>query len=132
MFTSARSLILALLAMCLAGCGDARSRASEVVRHHGAVALRTQADFYYKDLYAAHRQSPTTIGPEHWSDAFIEFDPIRITVYRDGIGLTLEEAGGEESGLYIVPLHMEHLPTPSAWASFEPLFEGIYWYSFKP
>ena len=121
-----------LLAILLASCGDARSRAVQTISRVGDYQLRREAAIYYKNIYAEHRHSPATIQPDYWSWGFAQFEPIRITVYPDGLAFCLERRGDAESGLYIVPLGMEHAPAPTAWASYERLSDGFYWYSFKP
>jgi hypothetical protein len=125
-----RSLII--LAILIAGCENRRERAKQDVRRIGEARLRKEVAQFYKNLYAEHRKTFTTVAPENWTPAFNEIKPLRITAYADGFAFCLERNGDAESGLYIIPLAMEHAPAPTAWASYERLSEGIYWYSFKP
>ena len=94
--------------------------------------LRKDAAIFYKNIFAEHRKTIPTVSPQYWSYAFKRLEPQRITAYPDGFAFCLEILGDTESGLYVVPLGMEVEPKPTAWAVYEKISEGIFWYSFKP
>ena len=129
---AARAIPFLISALLLAACTDARGRATKTVKRVTAKQLRTEVAVYYKDVFAGHRKTIVTLNPQYWSWSFNELHPERITAYPDGFAFCMETRGDAESGLYIVPLGMEHDPAPTPWASYEKLSEGIYWYSFKP
>ena len=130
--TAGRAILILLSALFLAGCDDVRTRAMKTVKRVKAAQLRKDVAKFYKDIFATNQKTIFTLRPEYWSLAFVELHPERITAYPDGFAFCLEKKGDAESGLYIVPLGMDHDPAPTPWASFEKLSEGIFWYSFKP
>ena len=130
--TAGRALLILLPALLLAACSDSRARAMKTVQRVTAAQLRRDVARYYKNIFAPHQKTIVTVHPEIWTLAFVELHPERITAYPDGFAFRLESNGDAESGLYIVPLGMEHDPTLTPWATFEKLSEGIFWYSFNP
>ena len=130
--SAARAIPVLISALLFAGCTDARGRAVKTVKRVTPAELRKDAAHYYKDIFTSQRKTMVTLNSQYWSWSFSELHPSRITAYPDGFAFRLETKGDTESGLYIVPLGMEHEPTPTRWASFEKLSEGIFWYSFKP
>ena len=130
--TAGRAFPILLSALLAGGCTDARGRALKTVKRVTPPQLRKEAAVYYKDVFAGHRKTIVTLNPQYWSWSFNELHPERITAYPDGFAFCLDTRGDAESGLYIVPLGIEHDPKPTPWASFEKLSEGIFWYSFKP
>ena len=130
--TAWRALFILLPALLLAGCDDARIRAMKTVKRVKPAQLRKDVARFYKNIFGPHQKTIVRVNSEIWTLAFDELHPERITAYPDGFAFCLESNGSAESGLYIVPLGMDHVPTPTPWASYEKLHEGIYWYSFKP
>ena len=130
--TAGRALFILIPALLLAACGDSRTRAMKTVQRVTAEQLRKDVAKYYKNIFATNQKTMVTVNPQIWTLASAELHPERITAYPDGFAFCLESKGSAESGLYIVPLGMDHDPAPTAWASFEKLSEGIFWYSFKP
>ena len=130
--SAARAIPILVSALLSAGCTDARGRAVKTVKRVTPEQLRKDAAHYYKDVFASRRKTMVTLNPQSCSWSFSELRAARIIAYPDGFAFCLETKGDTESGLYIVPLGMEHEPTPTRWASFEKLSEGIFWYSFKP
>ena len=105
---------------------------SALVEHVNAPQLRKDAAKLYKDIFAQDRKTVFILDEPYWPRTFAELHPERISAYPDGFAVRLESKGDAESGLYIVPLGMEHDPTLTPWATFEKLSEGIFWYSFNP
>ncbi len=127
-----RAFLICITALSVSACTDTRSRALATVKRVKPVSLRKDAAVFYKNIFAEHRKTNFVVSPQYWSWSFSELHPERITAYPDGFAICLESLGDAESGLYIVPLGMDHDPAPTHWASFEKLSEGIFWYSFKP
>jgi hypothetical protein len=127
-----RAISFLVFTLLSAGCSDSRGRARKALQRADAEQLRTDVASYYKNLFAEHRKTIVIVGEQSWAQSFSKLHPKRVTAYPDGFAFCLESSGNEESGLYIVPLGMDHDPTPTPWASFEKLSEGIFWYSFKP
>ena len=94
--------------------------------------LRKDCAVFYKNIFAEHRQTIAVVNQQYWSWSFQQLEPKRITAYPDGFALCLESKGDSESGLYVIPLGMEVEPKATAWASYEKISDGIFWYSFKP
>ena len=130
--TAGRAFSIFISSLLLVGCSDARARAKDALKRVDKKQLRKDAATFYKNIFAEHRKTITTVNPQYWSRAFSQLRPLRITAYPDGFAFCLEAAGDSESGLYIVPLGMELEPKATRWATFEKLSEGIYSYSFKP
>ena len=130
--TAGRAHLILIFALLLAGCTDPRGRALKTMQRFKQDQLRREVALFYKDAFAEHRKTSVAMNPKYWSQAFNDLRPERITAYPDGFAFCLEAKGDAESGLYIVPLGMEHEPKPTPWASYEKLSEGIFWYSFKP
>lgn len=130
--TAGRAFSILIFILLLGGCADARSRAQKDIERVTAQQLRRDAARLYKNIFAGPWKTLIILNEENWPRSFSELHPERITVYPDGFALRLESSGDTEAGLYIVPLEMDHDPTPTPWASFEKLSDGIFWYSFKP
>jgi hypothetical protein len=127
-----RAVFILPFAVLCAGCGDARSRAARTVERVTPERLRTDVTKYYKDVFAEHRQTAVTLNPAYYSWAFRQLGPQRVTAYPDGFAFCLGRNGDAESGLYVVPLGMDHQPKRTSSASFEKIEDGIYWYVFNP
>ena len=127
-----RALFTIISVLLLSGCSDARGRAKSTVKRVKAVQLRKDVAIFYKDIFAEHRKTITRVNQQYWSWSFTQLHPDHITAYPDGFAFCLESIGDAESGLYVVPLGMDHDPAPTKWASFEKISDGIFWYSFKP
>ena len=123
-------LILALCAASLCGCADPRSKAEETLRAVGAGTLRKDAAVLYKQLFAGRGTDFIVVRASQWPESFKRFKPVRVGAYPDGLSLALLVDADSESGLYAVPLHMDHAPSGAAGARFQKLADGIYWYSF--
>ena len=123
-------LILALCLSALCGCADPRSRAEDALRAVGAETLRKDAAVLYKQLFAGRGTDFIVVRASQWPSSFKRFEPVRVGAYPDGLSLALQVDADSESGLYVVPLHMDHTPSGAAGARFHKLAEGIYWYSF--
>ncbi len=130
--TAGRAIPILISTLLLAGCTDTRGRALKTMEHFKPAQLRREVALYYKNIFAEHQKTSVPVGAKFWSEAFTALRPERITAYPDGFAFCLETNGDAESGLYIVPEGMDVAPKPTAWASYEKLHEGIYWYSFKP
>jgi hypothetical protein len=127
-----RVLLFIGLAAFFLGCSKDKNRrvAEERLREVGAQILREDAARIYKDVFAGRGPKFEEVRPATWPKSFRAFEPRFVGAYPDGISLALNRSREVESGLYIVPMHMEHAPAPTARASFQQLAEGIYWYSF--
>ena len=122
-----------ILAACVAsvlGCADPRSRAEATLRAVGAEALRKDAAVLYKQLFAGRGTDFIVVRASQRPASFKRFAPVRVGAYPDGLSLALRVDADSESGLYVVPLHMDHTPSGAAGAKFHKLADGIYWYSF--
>ncbi len=126
------AISILLFTLLLSACTDSRARARTALKRVDTDQLRKDAAIFYKNLFAENRKTIPIVSPQYWSFAFKELRPERISAYPDGFAFCLESTGNEESGLYIVPLGMEHDPKPTPTASYEKLSEGIFWYCFKP
>lgn len=96
----------------------------------GVARLREDAARFYKDMFARPTAEFTPLKPVHWPASFHEMRPLQVGVYRDGFTLTFYSKPNLESGLYVVPLQMDHIPAERPNVKYEPVVEGIYWYSF--
>ena len=130
--TAGRAIPILIFTLLSAGCADTRGRAMKTLQRYKPERLRKEVALYYKDAFAQHQLTSVSMPPKYWSEAFSALQPERITAYPDGFAFCLEINGDAESGLYIVPQGMDVQPKQTAWASYEKLHEGIYWYSFKP
>jgi hypothetical protein len=92
--------------------------------------LRSDAARLYKDLFASRAAEYTAVKESQWPKSFHRFRPLHVGAYVDGISITLLKDADAEAGIYIVPLHMEFVPVSTPRAAFEPLVEGVYWFSF--
>ena len=124
------SFTLGLCASLICGCADPRSRAEGTLRAVGAETLRKDAAVLYKQLFAGRGTDFIVVRASQWPASFKRFAPVRVGAYPDGLSLALNVDADSESGLYVVPLHMDHTPSGAARAKFHKLADGIYWYSF--
>jgi hypothetical protein len=126
-------LILAVLVVpCAAGCApDLKAEAQQQLSQIGAKELRIDAARIYKDVFAGRAPAFEEVRPAVWPASFQAFHPHHVGAAPDGISLSLARSREGESGLYIVPWQMERVPAATSHASFQPLAEGIYWYSFR-
>lgn len=92
--------------------------------------LREEAALIYKNLFAGGAPAYATIKRDDWPALFRVFEPENVGVYRDGFALALVRSRDRESGLYVIPAHMEVEPRGTPRTRFERIDEGIYWYSF--
>jgi len=128
-----RLVLLLLLACALAGCGRTpRARAEDRLRKVDVAALRQQAAVLYKNMHASAGPNYIVIKQNNWPPAFVAFGPTQVGAYLDGFTLGVEQSGGREEGIYVIPAQMEVVPRSSKRAHFEPITDGIYWYTFSP
>lgn len=130
---SLRLVLLLLFACALAGCGkSSREKAEERLRQSDVAALRQQAAVLYKNMHASAGPNYVVIKQSGWPPAFAAFGPTQVGAYLDGFTLAVEKSGGREAGIYVIPAQMDVVPRSSDRAHFEPIIDGIYWYSFQP
>ena len=123
-------LIAPALLLAIAGCDSPRRDAAARLQRAGASQLRTDAARLYKNVFAGHAPDFLTLKASQWPASFQKVAPISVGAYPDGFALALRLEGESESGIWIVPLHMDAKPQPNRSAVFLPLAEGIYWYDF--
>jgi hypothetical protein len=109
-----------------------RGAAEKRMRKVGAERLRAEAAVLYKDVFAGAAPTFLTVKQGDWPESFRAMVPLEVGAYPDGFSLTMHRKGNAESGVYVVPLHMEVSPNPGRLAHFERIADGIYWYSFEP
>ena len=85
-----------------------------------------------KVLFSSGPPLSPMLKPAEWPPSFRPFAPLQVGAYPDGFSLSLQQTGGVESGIYVVPGGMEIEPRSRGRAHFELLREGIYWYRFSP
>jgi hypothetical protein len=117
--------------MCFTSCTRPEGKARETVRRVGVEALRWQAAMLYKNVFAAPVAGLMTIKRNDWPPAFATFAPLTVGAYRDGFALALVRDGERESGIYVIPAHMDVEPRPTQRSRFERIEDGIYWYVFQ-
>lgn len=125
------SCCLVLLVICLASCTPPERRARTALRRVGSGALRQQAALLYKNVFAAPVAGLMTIKRNDWPPTFAEFAPLTVGAYRDGFALAVERSSDRESGIYVIPAHMDVQPRQTQRTRFERIEEGIYWYVFE-
>ena len=130
--TARRAFSILISTLLIAGCSDARSRALKTIGRVNGQELRKDTAKLYKDIFAQQRKTIFVLDEPYWPRTFAALHPERVSAYPDGFALRLESKGDAESGLYIVPLGMDHDPTLTPWATFEKISDGIFWYSFNP
>ena len=130
--TAGRALPIFIFTLLLAACSDSRGRAMKTIKQMKQDQLRKDCALFYKNIFAEHRKTIAMVNQAYWSNSIAQLHPEKVTAYPDGFALCLESTGDSESGLYVIPLGMEVEPKATAWASYEKLSEGIFWYSFKP
>ena len=94
------------LALVVSACSarrDAESKLAEV----GIPRLREQAALLYKNAFAGTAPAFATVKSEDWPATFRALNPSHVGAYRDGFTLALERRDGVESGLYVIPQHMD-------------------------
>jgi hypothetical protein len=85
----------------------------------------------YKERFSARGAEFSVVVPALWPPSFRRFKPRRVGAYPDGLTLALETDADTERGLFVIPLQFD-LDTPR-WgegATFDPLAEGVFWYTF--
>jgi hypothetical protein len=112
-------------------CADPRRDAERKLGQVGVEKLRGDAARIYKDVFAGRAPAFEEVRPAVWPESFRAFAPHHVGAAPDGISLALTRSRDAESGLYIVPLQMDHTPRATPRAALEQLAEGIYWYSFQ-
>ena len=125
-----KRLPLLLCLFALAGCAPPRRQAEGVLKRIGADNLREGAARLYKDFFASSAPDYTSVKSSEWPSVFSAFAPKQVGAYRDGFALALTLDGNTESGLYVIPAHMDVQPHANPRARFERIADGIYWYSF--
>ncbi|HYR56972.1 MAG TPA: hypothetical protein VEO95_00005, partial [Chthoniobacteraceae bacterium] len=124
-------LILACVLVCSA-CGDARQRAEREIRRDGGQQLRRDAARLYMQVFTAHgRPDFVDIWYKDWPRSIQQIAPLHVGAYHDGISIALSANDRGESGLYVVPESMDHVPASTSGVSFQKVADGIYWYSFS-
>jgi len=116
--------------LCLSGCFDKRRSAERAIQEIGVQSLRKDAAQLYKDVFAPAAPEFLNVGDSLWPETFRRLGAQQVGAYPDGFSLLLVKRGATESGLYIVPLHMEKVPPETAHARFQRIVDGIYWYDF--
>ncbi len=124
------AIFLSFVLLAFTGCGSPRSDALATLRKVGNERLRDEAAWLYKDVFAARAPAFTNVRSAQWPPSFQRFTPLHVGAFADGFALALNEKGDLESGLYVVPLHMDRTPAATAHASFERLDDGVFWYVF--
>lgn len=125
-----RFAVCASLLIAFSACESERGKADRILTATDARQLRREAAHLYKDVFAAFGAEMKVVSSSRWPATFQRFAPVRVSAFPDGFSLTLETGAETESGLYIVPLDMEHAPAASPRARFQRLQDGIYWYQF--
>jgi hypothetical protein len=92
--------------------------------------LRREAGVFNKNLFAGGEPLTSALKSSEYPPSFRVFVPLQVNAYRDGFSLRLEQGGGAEAGIYIVPEQMDVQPQSRGRAHFERIADGIYWYSF--
>jgi hypothetical protein len=125
--------LLALTSLLtLSGCeASPREKAEARLAGVDIDRVRREAARAYKDLFAGSGDGFIPLSPSKTPQCFRQFQPVRVVAHRDGFALTLASDAATDSGLYIVPIGMDHAPAASRRARFERLREGIYWYVFE-
>jgi hypothetical protein len=123
-------ILLCLLAYLLASCAPPRKKAENLLKEIGPARLREDVAPLYKNTFAGNMPGGVTIRSEDWPRLVRAFNPEHVSVYRDGFSLALDRDRNMESGLYVVPAQMDVKPRPTERTRFEPIGEGVYWYSF--
>jgi hypothetical protein len=101
------------------------------MRTIGAEQLRKDAAILYKDLFSSTAPAFASLKQDSWPESFRKIAPLSVGAYADGFSLAMEHEGGEEAGLYVVPVQMDLQPATRGRAHFEPIADGIYWYTFR-
>jgi hypothetical protein len=128
---ASRAALLLLPALCVLGCGRQTDSIESTLRAVGPERLRQDAAVLYKQAFSAHETKFVVIPKSAWPASFRRFQPMRVGAYQDGFSLTLATTPQAESGIYVVPLHMERVPAQSAGTHFEQLADGVFRYSFR-
>ena len=123
-------LIATALAFAAVGCSH-RGEAEDRLKKVGPEQLRSQAAILYKNIFAGAAPTFRTVRSEDWPESFRAMAPLDVGAYRDGFSLAMQRKGDSESGIYVVPQHMEVSPNPGRLAHFDRIAEGIYWYRFE-
>ena len=124
-------VFLSLLCLVTAGCYSARQKAEKTLKTIDPEKIRKEAGVFNKDLFASGEPISRGLKPSEYPPTFRAFAPLQVNAYRDGFSLKLEQSGGMEAGIYIVPAQMDVEPQSRGRAHFERIADGIYWYSFR-
>lgn len=125
------SSCLALVLICFTSCTPPERKARTAVRRLGSEALRQQAALLYKNVFAAPVAGLMTIKRNDWPPAFAALGPLSVGAYRDGFALAMVRDSERESGIYVIPAHMDVQPRQTQRSRFEWIEDGIYWYVFE-
>ena len=127
---AARALLLLVSAALLVSCSKRADSVEATLKAVGPEQLRHDAAVIYKQAFSARGTRFVVIPKNAWPASFRRFQPIRVGAYLDGCSLTLATTPQTESGVYVVPLHMERVPAENAGTRFEKLADGIFRYTF--
>lgn len=124
-------LILCVLALLPPGCSQPpRKRAEQTLQKVDPARLRVEAAILYKDVFSGVGPEFVALKANAWPALFRAFKPEQVGAYQDGFALALDINREREAGIYVIPMHMEVQPRSSDRAQFEPIADGVFWYSF--
>lgn len=126
-----RALFAATFAFALAACAEPREAALIRMQSVGPERLRRDAARLYKDVFAARSPEFVPVRITQWPASFRRLVPLHVGAYPDGFAIALEQDGDNESGLYVIPDSIDRLPSDTARAQFEPIEDGVFWYTFR-
>ncbi len=122
-------LLLLLVALTLAACGDPRSKSISRLRHADATELRASVAQLYTRLFPAPGITFVPLRPELWPAPLAKLRPLRMNLYRDGLAVSLDAEPGMDYGLHILPAGDVQEPKSTARTRYEKLQDGFYFFA---
>jgi hypothetical protein len=121
-------LLLCLAFLLLPACTDPRKAALSRLRGVKVEDIRTEVARLHTQYFASRGPEFIPIRPESWPASFVSLRPSRMTLYRDGLAITLQDRPGFEYGIHVVPPGDITPPRSTKITRYEPLQDGIYFF----
>lgn len=123
-------LSVAAICLSLIGCGSRREDVERRLQDKTKSQLISDATGLWKKQVFSAMPTFVVLKSDEWPKSFRSLSPLLVSIYPDGVSMTLERDLGVESGLWLMPEDVKKTPENTGRARFEKISDRIYWYTF--
>jgi hypothetical protein len=120
---------LALLA--LAACSEPRRTTLAKAQHADLDKIRADVEQLHQQHFSSPGPEFVPLRPEWWPASTHALQPVRMTLYHDGLAITMVEEPGEEYGIHVVRAGDSSFPKTTPITQYQWLRDGTLFYVQK-